>query len=200
MHGVGVDPLLVGVGGGEQGAEGEVLEQAWDAAAVLEEQRDGIGLEEVLRGADDAADNGLTLAGAKVSRMSTIDQTIATYFKAWNALTREEIGRLVESTCSPSLLYVDPLNTHRSSTELADRIHRDRLRFPGFKVDVSSALDGYDQTFRYTWRFEADRILDGLDVVTCGPDGRIAAVTSFFGPLGALEPGAPLRVQARWGA
>src|SRR3972149_6195171 len=41
-------------GGGGGGAEGEVLGEPWDAAAVLEDERDGVGLEEALLGAGGA--------------------------------------------------------------------------------------------------------------------------------------------------
>ena len=134
--------------------------------------------------------------------MTSIDQIITTYFKAWNALTREEVGRFIDESCSPGIFYIDPKHTCRGAVELADRIYRGREVFPGFRVSVTSALDGYDRTSRYTWDFEApgyEGRLDGLDVVTQGPDGRITALTSFFGNLQSIERGAPLRIQARWG-
>src|SRR3990172_6817313 len=43
-----------GGGGGEERAEREVLGEPRDAAAVLEDERDGVGLEEALRGAGGA--------------------------------------------------------------------------------------------------------------------------------------------------
>ena len=38
------------------------------------------------------------------------------------------------------------------------------------------------------------------DVVARDRDGRIASLTSFFGPLAPLEEGMPLRVQPRFGS
>src|SRR3989304_5486527 len=49
-RGRGGGALLAARGGGEEGAEGEVLGEPWDAAAVLEDERDGVGLEEGLLG------------------------------------------------------------------------------------------------------------------------------------------------------
>ena len=49
-----VDMLAAGAGGGEQGAGGEGVEAAHDAAGVLEEQIDGAGAEERGAGADGA--------------------------------------------------------------------------------------------------------------------------------------------------
>src|SRR3972149_4828990 len=56
--GVGVGLFLAPRGGGEEGAEGEVLGEPWDAAAVLEDERDGVGLEEALLGAGGAGGRG----------------------------------------------------------------------------------------------------------------------------------------------
>src|SRR3989304_9938990 len=53
-RGRGGGALLPPRGGGEEGAEGEVLGEPWDAAAVLEDERDGVGLEEALLGAGGA--------------------------------------------------------------------------------------------------------------------------------------------------
>ena len=46
----GGDVLVAGVHAGEHGGESDVLDEAWHAACVLEEDGDGVWLEEILRG------------------------------------------------------------------------------------------------------------------------------------------------------
>jgi hypothetical protein len=133
--------------------------------------------------------------------MITVNEVIALYFRAWNSQTLEESTRLVEECCSPEVAYVDPKSACRGVAGLSARIRRSRLDAPTFRVDVASAIDGYDDTFRYEWVFlveDAKYRVPGLDVVVLAKDGRIATITSFFGALEGLAAGAPVRVQPRW--
>jgi hypothetical protein len=133
--------------------------------------------------------------------MPSIDQTIATYFRAWNDPTLEGCTRLLHESCTPDVAYFDPKFALHSLPDLAARIHGSRPLAPDFRVDVTTAIDGYDDTFRYGWVFvSAEKALriPGLDVVVRAKDGRIATLTSFFGPLDTIAAGAGLRVQPRW--
>jgi hypothetical protein len=133
--------------------------------------------------------------------MTPINETIALYFNAWNDPTAAGCDRWLEKSCSPSVAYTDPRYTCSGITELAARIQGSRSEAPTYRVDVTSAIDGYDDTFRYTWVFvvaEANLRIPGLDVIVRGTDGRIRALTSFFGVLQPIDAGAPPRVQPRW--
>ena len=133
--------------------------------------------------------------------MTPIDQIITAYFKAWNDPTPDGCARMLNAACAPRVHYFDPKYTCRSVDELAARIQRGRADFPDSRVDVTSAIDGYDDTFRYAWLFvfEPAKIrLPGIDVVVRGKDGRIATLTSFFGTLESVEVGAPARMQRAW--
>jgi hypothetical protein len=134
--------------------------------------------------------------------MAPIDQVIATYFRAWNDRTPEGCARHLAESCAPEVAYVDPRYTCRGVGELAARILRTRGEAPHCHVAVTSAVDGYDDTYRYAWVFvvadDGPRI-PGLDVVVRAGDGRIATITSFFGALGTIAAGAPTHLQKRWG-
>jgi len=133
--------------------------------------------------------------------MAPIDETIATYFKAWNEPTQEGCARFLSESCEAEVAYFDPRYTCKGIAELAARIQRSRVEAPSFRVDINSAIDGYDDTFRYTWVFvfePAQLRIPGLDVVVRGKGGRIATLTSFFGAIETREVGAALHRQARW--
>ena len=134
--------------------------------------------------------------------MTSIDETLSQYFKAWNSHTEDDCARFVHASCSPDILYFDPRYTCRGRGELITRIHTGRKDFPGSRVAVTSAIDGYDDTFRYAWTFVIDAppmTLRGLDVIVRAKDGTMTSVTSFFGDLEALAAGEALRVQPRFG-
>jgi hypothetical protein len=135
--------------------------------------------------------------------MKPIDEIITTYFRAWNDPTLEGCTALLRESCADDVAYVDPKYTRRGITELAARILGSRKQVPNARVELTSAIDGYDDTFRYAWVFFTtdERIrVPGIDVVVRGSDGRIATITSFFGALETIPAGAATRVQARWGA
>lgn len=130
-------------------------------------------------------------------------ETIAQYFQAWNDRTLAGTTRFIEATCSPSISYVDPKYACSGVADLAARIHKSRRESPGSHVDITSAIDGYDRIYRYTWVVdipEAKLSVPGLDVVVLDDGGRIASLTSFFGALEPVAAGSPPRMQAGWGA
>jgi hypothetical protein len=132
--------------------------------------------------------------------MKPIDEILALYFRAWNEPTLDGCARLLAECGAPRLGYFDPKYTCHTIDELAARILESRKEAPSFRVDVTTAIDGYDDTFRYGWVFvvsESVRI-PGLDVVVRGKDGKIASITSFFGTLAPVPAGTAPRVQPRW--
>jgi hypothetical protein len=132
--------------------------------------------------------------------MKPINEVLALYFQAWNEPTLDGCARRLSECGAPRLAYVDPKYTCSTIDELAARILKSRKEAPSFHVDFTTAIDGYDDTFRYGWVFvvsESVRI-PGLDVVVRGNDGKIASVTSFFGVLESVPAGTALRVQPRW--
>ncbi len=133
--------------------------------------------------------------------MTPIHEVVATYIRAWNDTDPRRVLALLEKSCAPTVAYFDPKGTCRGVADLAARIQRSRTESPTFGVDPTSAIDGYEDTFRYTWVLvieEAKLRLHGLDVLVRDEQGRIATLTSFFGTLETLAPRTTLRVQPRW--
>lgn len=137
--------------------------------------------------------------------MKPIDETIATYFQAWHAESLVECARLLRECCARDIAYCDPKYTTRGIDDLAKRIYGGREKFPGHRVEVTSAIDGYQDTFRYAWVFvsrDGNVRLPGIDIVVRDGEGRIAQLTSFFGVLEIKPVNAEGRphVQSPWGA
>jgi hypothetical protein len=135
--------------------------------------------------------------------MKSVTTIVARYFEAWNSATEAHALAALEDACAKEVAYTDPQHECVSPRALAAHIHRTRERAPAYRVNVISAVDGYDATFRYAWIFEADGQLrfSGLDVITTDAEGRIATITSFFGELQQADEGAStLRLQPRFGS
>lgn len=131
--------------------------------------------------------------------MKDITEILTTYFRAWNEGART--AELIAEACAPDIHYVDPRYTCRGVVELAARIDKGRREAPSSFVDFASAVDGYGDTFRYTWVFEVPDmklVIPGWDVITRSSDGRIATITSFFGALEPIERARSTRLQKPW--
>lgn len=131
--------------------------------------------------------------------MQDIAEILETYFRAWNEGART--AELIAQACAPDIHYVDPRYTCRGVAELAARITKGRNELPSSFVDFASAVDGYADTFRYTWVFAAPELelaVPGWDVITRRSDGRIATITSFFGVLESIELARTTRLQKPW--
>jgi hypothetical protein len=133
--------------------------------------------------------------------MQPFNEIVSVYFRAWNEPSLERCASRLAECCTSSVAYFDPKYTSRGIEDLAARILKSRTEAPNFQVDVTTAIDGYDDTFRYGWVFvvnESVRI-PGLDVAVRAKDGKLASITSFFGPLETVIAGTPARMQPRWG-
>ena len=84
---------------------------------------------------------------------------------------------------------VEPRGRFRGRQAVLDRINGFAARFPGAKVDITTNVDEHNGFARYGWRIvdeEGKAVLEGVDVVERGLDGRLQKVVMFFGPLEPL--------------
>lgn len=116
-----------------------------------------------------------------------VDRVIEMYDQAWNA-TAEERRRLLERAVADDCELVDPRGRFQGREAVVERINGFAERFPGSRVDITTAVDEHNGFARYGWRIvDADGkpLLDGIDVVERAADGRLQRIVMFFG---ALEP------------
>ncbi len=122
--------------------------------------------------------------------MATTEEVIEAYIRAWNAVDDAERRRLLDVCWADDGILTGP--NYEVAGRAAMEVHLGGFlaRNPGAHVVTTSGLDAHHDVVRYGWRiFRGDTsiLAEGGDTVIMGPDGRIARVLMFYGPL---PPGA----------
>ena len=115
-----------------------------------------------------------------------MDTVISAYDRAWNVSGLDERRQALEASLTDDCELVEPRGRFAGREAILERITGFAGRFPGARVDITTAVDEHNGVARYGWTI-VDRdgalILDGIDVVERAADGRLQRVVMFFGPL-----------------
>lgn len=115
-----------------------------------------------------------------------ITETIESYVDAWSERDPARRSALLAAAFGEAGTYTDP-RAAVSGRAALDRHIAGFLteRFPGATMELRSRVDGYGNVARFAWAVVQERtaVVEGIDFVQLGDDGRIASVTGFFGPL-----------------
>lgn len=117
-----------------------------------------------------------------------MDPVIEQYDKAWNASDSGARRGHLEAALTDDCELVDPRGRFVGRQAVFERISGFSDRFPGARVDITTEVDEHNGFARYGWTIvdrQGNFVLDGIDVVERGADGRLRRVVMFFG---ALEP------------
>ncbi len=117
-----------------------------------------------------------------------MDTVIESYHRAWNTSDGDERRRLLQASLGDDSELVEPRGRFIGRDAIFDRISGFSERFPGATVDLTTNVDEHNGIARYGWRIvdaEGNQVLEGIDVVERGADGRLGKVVMFFG---ALQP------------
>ena len=122
----------------------------------------------------------------------SVPAALHTYLAFWNASDRAERDALLARCVTPEVIFADPQSYHEGLDALARNATAFHGKYPGAVLTRTSGIDTQNRRYRYTWRIEvAGRVLlDGMDVATLAPDGRIERVDGFFGPIRPHEDAA----------
>ena len=115
-----------------------------------------------------------------------MDEVLASYDRAWNVADADERRRLLETALTDDCELIEPRGHFSGRDAIFDRLNGFAGRFPGARVDVTTAVDEHNGFARYGWRIvtaDGGTLLDGTDVVERASDGRLRRVVMFFGPL-----------------
>jgi hypothetical protein len=99
---------------------------------------------------------------------------------------RDDRRRLLEASLTGDSELIEPRGTFAGRDAIRERIEGFAARFPGARVDVTTAVDEHNCVARYGWRIRdaGGAVLhDGIDVVDGDSDGRLRRIVMFFGPL-----------------
>ncbi len=116
--------------------------------------------------------------------IDAVDATVDGYLAAWNATDPDERRALVARHWAPDARMVDPLVDVTGHAELEAVFARFHDEYPGCSFRRTGGHDGHHDLVRWGWEMlgpEGGRVLDGIDVATIGPDGRLVHVIGFFG-------------------
>jgi hypothetical protein len=117
-----------------------------------------------------------------------MDEVIEKYDQAWNTSDVDERRRLLEAALTEDCEMVEPRGRFAGREAIFERINGFSDRFPGARIDLTTAVDEHNGFARYGWRIldaEHNPLLEGIDVVERAADGRLRKVVMFFGALGS---------------
>ena len=120
--------------------------------------------------------------------MSDVTTTVDTYLSAWNETDPQRRAGLVEQVWAADGTLTDPPMAASGRAGISDLHAALQDQFPGHSFRRSSAVDAHHDRFRVGWELvgpDGTVALAGLDVGELTEDGRLRAVTGFFGDLPA---------------
>lgn len=116
---------------------------------------------------------------------SVLEQAVRTYIRAAEERNAETRAALLEQCLSPDMRLITRgtvLAGRAAVAKMIDRVYAD----PELKeIRLTSELDLGATTFRYTSavEFKSGKVVEFFDAGEVGPDGKIALLLVFDGPL-----------------
>jgi hypothetical protein len=115
-----------------------------------------------------------------------VNELVATYGAAWNEPDDAQRRHLLEQAWADDGVYQDPMGRAEGRDALVAHIAGFRATMPGHTIEPASGVDAYGAVLRFAWVMRDDKrdvALEGVDFGQIAPDGRLAAITGFFGPF-----------------
>lgn len=123
---------------------------------------------------------------ADATDSTQLHAVVEAYFAALNETdTARRADRLAEAF-TPDGTYGDPLGEYTGYDAIGAMVAEVHVQFPGEVFRRTTGIDVHHGRARFGWELAAADgtvHVPGLDVVEQAPDGRIACVTGWFGPL-----------------
>jgi hypothetical protein len=116
--------------------------------------------------------------------MSATRERIDEYFTMWNEDDAERRNSIAARCFVDTATYVDPVADVAGPSAISAMVGELRATHPGFALRLNSAIDEHHDRVRFEWQIlDADGgvFLTGVDCAVVAPDGRLVAITGFFG-------------------
>ena len=120
----------------------------------------------------------------------TTAEIVLAYGAAWNEADDAARHKLLGQAWAEDGVYCDPMGRAEGRDALVAHIAATRAGFPGHRIEVVSSVDEHDGYLRFAWELRGpddSTVIEGVDFGVLAPDGRLASITGFFGPLGPLD-------------
>lgn len=117
---------------------------------------------------------------------ASVAATIQTYCNAWCEADRAARTSLLDQVWASEGSYTDPLSDVAGRGALNDLIGGFHQQYPGARIVPASGIDQHHGRLRFGWRLllaDGTVAIEGIDFCELSPDGRIARIVGFFGPL-----------------
>ena len=122
--------------------------------------------------------------------MSTTQEVVDAYGKAWNEPDETERRRLLNFAWADDGTFTDPQSDVAGRDALLALIAEFHEQFVGAQITPTSSVDEHHGRVRFTWKItgaDGATIMDGIDFGELAADGRLQKIVGFFGPAPAVE-------------
>ena len=123
--------------------------------------------------------------------MSDLAILIDAYLAAYTDADATRRAAVVQRIWAADGRLIDPPLAASGHAQISHQAEQLLAQFPGHRFVRSSGIDSHHGMARYAWQLVGPAgavVLEGTDIAQIDPEGRLAQVTGFFGPLPVLEP------------
>ena len=117
---------------------------------------------------------------------ASVSGAVDAYLAALNETDADRRAAATAEAWTDDGTYRDPLSEVAGPEAISAMVGAIHEQFPGQTFRRTSAIDGHHDVHRFAWEL-ADAAgavtVGGIDIATIAPDGRLAAITAFFGPM-----------------
>ena len=120
--------------------------------------------------------------------MPDTNEIVHAYMAAWNEKDGKKRRELLEKAWAHDGRYTDPMSDAPGRAALIDLIAQFHKQMPGASIIAASAIDEHHGQLRFAWKMiaaDGSTGMEGIDIGRLAEDGRLQAITGFFGPLTA---------------
>lgn len=118
--------------------------------------------------------------------MPAVQQVIDDYFTMWNEDDDGQRKAFVAKCFVEGATYTDPLADVSGHDGISAMVGELRRSHVGYSLRLASAIDQHHDRLRFEWEIldgDGGLYLTGVDCAVLADDGRLAAISGFFGAV-----------------
>lgn len=115
-----------------------------------------------------------------------METTVDTCMAAWNETDAERRSALIARCWNAEGRYIDPMLEAAGRDAIDEMMAGVQAMYPGHRFRRTTEIDGHHDLLRFGWELVAPDgsiTVAGTDIAELDGDGRLRAVTGFFGAL-----------------